>query len=47
MHRYADGFKDPKTGQCTAMSTAWQIAAIPAFVIHPDEAKKTADAAAH
>jgi hypothetical protein len=44
MRRYADGYKDPKTGQCTAMSTAWQVNAIPAFVIHPDDARKTADA---
>jgi hypothetical protein len=44
MHRYADGYKDPKTGQCTAMSTAWQVNAIPAFVIHPEDAHKTADA---
>jgi hypothetical protein len=43
--RYADGFKDPKTGQCTALSTAFNIQAIPAFVIHPDDAKKTAEAA--
>lgn len=44
MRRYADGFKDPKTGQCTALSTAWEVSAIPAFVIHPDDAHKTADA---
>jgi hypothetical protein len=43
--RYADGFKDPKTGQCTALSTAFNIEAIPAFVIHPEDAKKTAAAA--
>ncbi len=45
IRRYADGFKDPKTGQCTALSTAFNIEAIPAFVIHPDDAKKTAEAA--
>jgi hypothetical protein len=45
VRRYADGFKDPKTGQCTAISTAFNIEAIPAFVIHPDDAKKTAEAA--
>jgi hypothetical protein len=42
--RFADGFKDPKTGQCTALSTAFDIKAIPAFVIHPDDAHKTAAA---
>jgi len=45
VRRYADGFKDPKTGQCTALSTAFNIEAIPAFVIHPDDAKKTAEVA--
>ena len=43
--RFADGFKDAKTGQCTALSTAFEINAIPAFVIHPEDAKKTASAA--
>ncbi len=49
MHRYADGYKDPKTGQCTAMSAAWEVNAIPAFVVHPEDAHRTADAtpAAH
>jgi hypothetical protein len=42
--RFADGYKDPKTGQGTALSTAFNIQAIPAFVIHPDDAKKTAAA---
>ena len=32
---YADGFPDPKTGQCTMISMANDIAAIPAFVLHP------------
>ena len=43
MHRLADGYPDPKTGKCTAISGAWEIKAVPAFVIHPDD-KKTADA---
>jgi len=46
IRRYADGYPDPKTGQCTAISTAFEITAIPAFVIHPEAARKTADAAA-
>jgi hypothetical protein len=44
VRRFADGFKDPKTGQCTALSTAFDIKAIPAFVIHPDDAHRTAAA---
>lgn len=42
--RLADGYPDPKTGECTAISTAYAIEAIPAFVIHqPGDAKtKTA-----
>jgi hypothetical protein len=42
LNRYADGFPDPKTGKCTAVSTAFRIDAIPAFVIHSKT--KTADA---
>jgi hypothetical protein len=42
--RYADGEKDPKTGQCTALSTAFNFQAIPAFVIQPEDANKAADA---
>jgi hypothetical protein len=32
----ADGFPDPKTGKCTAISTAMNIEALPAFVMHGD-----------
>jgi hypothetical protein len=40
LKRNADGFPD-KTGQCTAISTAYAIEAIPAFVIHqPGDALK-------
>ena len=42
---YADGYPDPKTGRCTAISTALEVAAVPAFVIHPRESAKTAQAA--
>jgi hypothetical protein len=34
--KFADGLRDPKTGQCTAVSSAAQIRAIPAFVIDID-----------
>jgi len=38
-HQLADGYPDPKTGQCTALSAAFTIEAIPAFVIHPAAGK--------
>ena len=30
--KYADGLRDPKTGKCTAISTALELTAVPAFV---------------
>jgi hypothetical protein len=46
LKRMADGYPDPKTGECTAISTAFAIEAIPAFVLHqPGDARtKTAQA---
>ena len=41
----ADGYPDPKTGQCTAISTAMNIEALPAFVIHEDAKTARADTA--
>jgi hypothetical protein len=32
LRHYADGLKDPKTGKCTAVSSAIAISAVPAFV---------------
>jgi hypothetical protein len=32
--RLADGYPDPATGQCTAISSAFKIDALPAFVLH-------------
>ncbi len=41
LKRLADGNPDPNTGECTAISTAYAIEAIPAFVIHqPGDAKE-------
>src|SRR5262249_15778533 len=40
----ADGYPDPKTGQCTALSSAFRIEAIPAFVIR-DDTTRAANAA--
>ena len=37
LHKLADGYPDPKTGQCTAISTAYRIEAVPAFLIHPQK----------
>jgi hypothetical protein len=34
----ADGLRDPKTGKCTAVSSAMQIRAIPAFVVDKSSA---------
>ncbi|MBM3514072.1 MAG: hypothetical protein FJX59_10195 [Alphaproteobacteria bacterium] len=33
---HADGFPDPVTGQCTMISMANDVVAIPAFVLHPE-----------
>ena len=35
LHKYADGVKDPKTGECTGISTVYDVEATQAFVIHP------------
>jgi hypothetical protein len=35
MWKLADGHPDPKTGQCTSISSAFEIRATPAFVVHP------------
>lgn len=35
LQKYSDGYPDPETGKCTAISTAMNIKAVPAFVIHP------------
>jgi hypothetical protein len=39
--RFADGYRDPKTGRFTAISSAMKFHAVPAFVIDP--AMRTAD----
>ena len=35
LHRLADGYKDPKTGACTALSSALHIEFARANLIHP------------
>jgi hypothetical protein len=42
-HQLADGYPDPKTGNCTSLSSAFTFSAVAAFVIHP-KAAQTADA---
>jgi hypothetical protein len=34
-HRLADGYPDAKTGECTALSSAYNIEAVSAFIVHP------------
>ena len=34
-HELADGYPDPETGECTALSAAYNLKAVAAFVIHP------------
>ena len=34
--RLADGYPDPVTGECTALSSAFKIEMVPAFVVHPN-----------
>lgn len=45
-HRLADGYPDPQTGKCTALSTANRLKAVPAFVIHKPKPAPTKQAAA-
>jgi len=34
VHRYADGYPDPETGQATAISVAYQVSAVRALIVH-------------
>ncbi len=36
-HEIADGYPDPKTGNCTALSSAFNFNAVSAFVVHPQQ----------
>ena len=33
-HRYADGYPDPNTHQCTAISTTYRVSAVRALIVH-------------
>ncbi|MFO1426250.1 MAG: hypothetical protein U1F11_04625 [Steroidobacteraceae bacterium] len=37
-HQVADGYPDPKTGRCTAISAAFNFSAVAAFIVHPQGA---------
>ena len=39
--KLADGYKDPKTGKCTAISSAFRFVAYRAFVLKPEDQPKT------
>ncbi len=41
-HQLADGYPDPKTGECTHISSAFNIGAYAAFVIHPGQSTSAA-----
>ena len=41
--RHADGYKDPQTGQCTAISSAYEVEAVRAFIVKDDQPVITAD----
>ncbi len=39
-HQLADGYPDPKTGECTHISTSFDIGTYAAFIIHPPPPEK-------
>jgi hypothetical protein len=44
--RYADGYPDPKTGQCTQISTAYDVTAVRAIIVHPNKGQSKTTLAA-
>jgi hypothetical protein len=42
LQRYADGFPDPETGQCTAISAEYKVTAVRALIPHPGGEVRTA-----
>jgi len=40
LQRYADGYPDPTTGQCTAISAAYNIKAVSVIVVHPTQSQQ-------
>jgi hypothetical protein len=43
-HQIADGYPDPKSGNCTAISAAFNFSAVSAFIVHPGANAPTANA---
>ena len=43
-HQIADGYPDPKTGDCTAISAAFNFSAVAAFIVHPDASQSASTA---
>lgn len=43
LHRYADGYPDPQTGQCTHISAAYDVTAVRALIIHPPATQLSAN----
>ena len=41
-HKLADGYPDPKTGECTMLSSAFKIGTYAAFVLHPENEQRQA-----
>jgi hypothetical protein len=41
-HELADGYPDPKTGKCTALSSSFNFSAVAAFVVHPKATQEAA-----
>ena len=41
-HQLADGYPDPSTGECTALSSAYNFSAVAAFVVRPGASQATA-----
>ncbi len=40
--KFADGHKDPATGQCKSISTAYEVSFVRAFIVHPDKNESVA-----
>jgi hypothetical protein len=41
-HKLADGYPDPKTGECTSLSAGFNVKAYAAFVLHPEKERRQA-----
>ena len=37
LHRYADGYPDPQTGQCAFISATYKVTAVRAIIVHPSK----------